>query len=87
MILRPTRKYTNLAKVRNALNRRQDIRPIAKPTTEELRRQALEIASAPLTGPIGDLKVQQDRRAREAEARGDKEIQDRGFLPRFDDLF
>lgn len=81
MYLKVTRKHTNLAKVRNAVNRRITLNI---PTTADYRRKVIEAASAPLTGPIGDVKVQRERAEREAASTIDKRVRER--LPRFDDI-
>jgi hypothetical protein len=78
------RKHTNTTFVRNALARRSLVP--AAPTTADYRRQAIEAASAPLTGPIGDVIVKRNKQAREAEARGEKADRDRYYLPNFNDI-
>lgn len=79
------RKHSNTAFVRNALARRTLQAPPA-PTTADYRQRAIEAASAPLTGPIGDVIVERNRQAREAEARGEKPDRDRYYLPNFNDI-
>ena len=79
----PNRRHTNLVMARN-LARQQIVLP--KPTTDDYRQRALAMSSAPLTGPIGDLKVEREKREREAIERGEPVDRGVGHLPRFDDI-
>ncbi len=86
MQLKPTRKHTNLSLVRNALARNSvnhGLR-VQAPTAEDYRRRVIEAASAPLTGPIGDIKVARERQERIAGPQ--HPVRDSEHLPRFDDI-
>lgn len=77
------RRHTNLILARNSATRRIIL---TKPTSEDYRQKGIELSSAPLTGPVGEVKVRQDQREREAIERGELIDRGGGHLPRFDDI-